>query len=99
MAIENHIIYFYLDVDPITPVVHPSVIMKIEQNDTLLASLEDLKYIRKNEFEKLLNDFPVYIFCQDMCEFYLDSNYLNNYYLVHQLNDYKLYEINDQINY
>ena len=40
--------------------------MKIEQNDTLLASLEDLKYIRKNEFEKLLNDFPVYIFCQDM---------------------------------
>ena len=99
LAIENHIIYFYLDVDPITPVVHPSVIMKIEQNDTLLASLEDLKYIRKNEFEKLLNDFPVYIFCQDMCEFYLDSNYLNNYYLVHQLNDYKLYEINDQINY
>ena len=99
LAIENHIIYFYLDVDPITPVVHPSVIMKIEQNDTLLASLENLEYIRKNEFEKLLNDFPVYIFCQDMCEFYLDSNYLNNYYLVHQLNDYKLYEINDQINY
>jgi len=95
LAIENHIIYFYLDVDPITPVVHPNVIMKIEQNNTLLTSLENLKYIRENEFEKLLNNFPDYIFCQNECESYFDSNYLNNYYLVHQLEDYKLYKINN----
>lgn len=92
LAIENHIIYFYLDIYPITPIVHPNVVMKTKEYEDLLNSLEKLKYIRKNEFSELLNEFPVYIFCQINCEFYLGSNYLNNYYLVQQQGEYKLYK-------
>ena len=95
LAIENHIIYFYLDVYPITPIVHPNVIMKNKEYEDLLQSLERLNYIRKNEFSKLLNDFPVYIFCQINCELYLGSTYLNSYNIVHKQGEYKLYKVNN----
>jgi len=93
LALDNHIIYLYLENKLLTPIVHPNVITKPIVYATLLNSLVKLKYIEVNQYEKILLNKPDYILCEKLCKEYLNQDYLDtNYQLIKKQSDIKLYK-------
>lgn len=92
LALDNHLIYFYLENDPITPVVHPNVIFKVDEYELLLTSLVDLGFINKNQDQLILDSYPRYIVCEDFCFEYIDPLYFEEYELIIEIDDVKLFE-------
>ena len=92
LALDNHLIYFYLENDPITPIVHPNVIFKVDEFDLLLSSLIDLGYINYNQDQVILESHPRYIVCEDFCFEYIDPLYFEDYELIIEIDGVKLFE-------
>mgnify|MGYP007000339380 CR=1 len=38
LALDNHLVYLYLDKQPLTPVVHPNIIFKDDEYELLISS-------------------------------------------------------------
>ena len=92
LALDSHLIYFYLDTKPLTPVVHPNVIFKTTDYKLILSSLEEIGYLEKNSSQKLLESFPYYIVCKDLCFDYVDKAFFDSYRMISNLENVKLYE-------
>jgi len=92
LALDNHLIYFYLDKNPLTPIVHPNTIAKTEEFKILLKDLVELDYIVENQFQYILENNPDYIFCEYECKKYLPEKYLDDYLIIKDIEGLKLYE-------
>ena len=92
LALDNHLIYFYLDIEPITPVVHPNVIFKEAEYEILISSLVELNLIELNQSTKILNSFPDYIVCEEFCYTYIEEDYFDNYQLLVNLDGLRLFK-------
>lgn len=92
LALENHLIYFYTGIGPITPIVHPNTITKTAEYEVLLRQLVQLDYIVDNEFNIILQNKPMYIFCENECSLYISKKYLREYEIIKQSGDIKLYK-------
>lgn len=92
LALDNHLIYFYLENDPLTPIVHPNVIFKVDEFELLLSSLVDLGYINHNQDQVILETHPRYIVCEDLCFEYIDPLYYEDYELIIEIDGVKLFE-------
>jgi|TARA_B100001094_G_C18195422_1_gene810432 hypothetical protein len=95
LALDNHIIYFYTGIKPITPVVHPNIIAKAQDYKLLLEQLMELGYIVENQFSVILEDKPEYLFCEKECSLYIPESYFKNYTLISKNKDIKLYQLSD----
>ena len=91
LALDNHLIYFYLDTNPLTPIVHPNTIAKKDEFKILLNDLVELGYIVENQFQQILKNNPDYIFCEFECDKYLPKNYLDDYLIIKNIEDLRLY--------
>ena len=92
LALDNHLIYFYLDTNPLTPIVHPNTIAKKDEFKILLDDLVELGYIVENQFQQILKNNPDYIFCEFECDKYLPKNYLDDYLIIKNIEDLRLYK-------
>jgi hypothetical protein len=92
LALDNHLIYFYLENEPITPIVHPNVIFKADEYELLLTSLVNLGYINTNQDKIILESYPRYILCEDFCFEYIDPLYFEEYDLIIEIDGVKLFE-------
>ena len=79
LALDNHLVYFYLDKQPITPIVHPNTIFKVDEYELLISSLVKLGYIDENQNQIILDSYPKYIICENFCYEYIDPIYFENY--------------------
>tara|TARA_A100001011_G_scaffold67383_1_gene68578 strand:- start:2810 stop:4297 length:1488 start_codon:yes stop_codon:yes gene_type:complete len=93
LALDNHLIYFYLETKPLTPIVHPNTIFKNEEYSEIIKDLIDLGYIVKNQSMVILDNLPYYILCGSECKESLPENYLNDYQLIHNIDDINLYKL------
>lgn len=93
LALDNHLIYFYLETKPLTPIVHPNTIFKNDEYSKILDDLIDLGYIVKNQSMVILDSYPYYILCASECMESLPENYLNGYELIHSIDDINLYKL------
>ncbi len=91
LALDNHLVYFYLDKEPITPIVHPNTIFKTNEYKVLISSLIKLGYINENQNQIILNSYPKYIICENFCIEYIDKIYYKNYELISEIENVKLY--------
>ena len=92
LALENHLIYFYLNIDPITPIIHPNVIFKTNEYVEMLNLLTDLGYIKQNQSQIILDSHPRYIVCENFCFEFIDDTYFDNYELIVDFEGVKLFE-------
>ena len=95
LALDNHLVYFYLDMQPITPIVHPNTIFKVDEFELLISSLVKLGYINENQNQIILDSYPKYIICENFCYEYIDPIYFENYKLVTEIDNIKLFITGD----
>ncbi|MDB3866600.1 glycosyltransferase family 39 protein [Acidimicrobiia bacterium] len=95
LALDNHLIYFYTGITPITPVVHPNTIAKVQDYKLLLEQLKELGYIVENQFNIILENKSDYLFCEKECNLYISDSYFQDYTLIVKIKDLKLYQLND----
>ncbi len=95
LALDDHLIYFYLEREPITPVVHPNTIFKTEDYKYILEDLIELNYIVRDQSKIILSNYPHYILCEAECKVILPMNYLEDYKLVYSVDNLNLYEFSN----
>ena len=95
LALDNHLIYFYTGIKPITPVVHPNTIAKVQDYELLLEQLTELGYIVENQFNIILENKPEYLFCEKECSLYIPESYFKNYTMISKIKNIKLYQLSE----
>ena len=58
----------------------------------MLNLLTDLKYIKKNQSQIILDSHPRYIVCENFCFEFIDETYFNDYELIVDFEGVKLFE-------
>ena len=91
LALDNHLVYLYLDKQPLTPVVHPNIIFKDDEYELLISSLVKLGYINENQNQIILDSYPKYIICENFCYEYINPIYFENYKLITEIDKVKLF--------